>query len=74
MDIDLRMIINDSSYFKAAAGKNKDPIEQEDLALQELMLPTTMCSLIQCNYFLEVHIEHKGLTFNSSMPPGITPI
>jgi|LauGreDrversion4_2_1035121.scaffolds.fasta_scaffold749850_1 hypothetical protein len=38
------------------------------------MLPTTRSSLINCNYFIEVHIYHRGLTFKSKVPPAVVPI
>ena len=55
---------------KMKKGKN---IEEYKI-LEELMTPTTMGTLIQCNYFLEVDFIHKGATWQSGLPKAVRPL
>jgi len=32
------------------------------------MAPTTNSRMIRCNYFIEVHFEHAGITMGSHIP------
>lgn len=76
LSLNLKDIINENKFTKKHLKRKskKKPVKPEDIAMSELLLPTTKCGLIQCNYFLEVHFEHKGITLGSKIPPAILPL
>jgi hypothetical protein len=39
-----------------------------------MLTPTVHSDLLNCNYFLEVHFGHKGMTFGSKLKPAVLPV
>lgn len=65
MEINLSSITKLNGFQKSALKKKekKGKNLEELKTLEELMTPSTMGTLIQCNYFLEVDFIHKGATW-----------
>jgi len=42
--------------------------------MAELLLPSTRTTLIQCSYYLEVRIIHKGMMMGNRLKPVSLPI
>lgn len=80
----LKDIANETSHLKQykqkkkcsykTSNKNKKKNEAEDLAMAELMLPSTQSHLISCTYTLKVEFTHSGWTLGSKIPPAVIPI
>jgi len=43
-------------------------------SLKSFITPSMLGINLQCNYSLEVHFEHKGMTLGSKIAPAIFPI
>lgn len=74
IEVSLKAINNDSKYIQKYKKEKKKGIEAEEIALQELLLPSTRTALISCIYFLEIHFTHCGITLGSKIPPATMPL
>lgn len=53
---------------------NHMTLEPEDVILQNYLVPTVRTNLIKCHYFIEIHFNHAGITFNNEIPKIVFPI
>lgn len=54
--------------------KKRKTLEAEDLFMLDKLLPTVHSDLINCQYYLQVEVVHKGMTLGSKLKPAVLPI
>ncbi|CDW80504.1 UNKNOWN [Stylonychia lemnae] len=68
--IDDLLVKKKKDYVDNYMKSHKQKLTDQDYEITKNLLPTTVGSIIQCNYMLEVQMIHKGATFGSKIPTG----